>query len=143
MVARAVTRVWQASLQAPQPAEVSSRAGVREEASFEERAWSADDPWPERGGWQRRSAAPVLAPAAEDDAGQPPFIDGEEDPEIRVAKRHDIVPRRPGVVSDAPPSESLWSSHLFWKGVVIGAAVVLLVKTALAVQAPYGIDWYG
>lgn len=141
MVARAVTRVWQASLQAPLPAAPSGRAAAQEEASFAESEWPVEEARLEKGAWQRPSTS-----LANDDAGELPFVDGEEDPEIRVAKRHDIVPRvprRPTVVSDAPPSESLWSSHLFWKGVVIGAAVVLLIKTALAVQAPYGIDWYG
>jgi hypothetical protein len=67
----------------------------------------------------------------------------DEDPEIQVAKRDDIVPRRPGVTSDSMHDESLWSSHLFWKGIVVGAGIVLLAKIVMAVQAPFGIDWYG
>jgi len=62
-----------------------------------------------------------------------------------------IVPKRRGLgaSSHAPilePFEAedrLWSSQEFWKGIVVGAAIVLLVKTAFAIQAPYGVDWYG
>jgi hypothetical protein len=36
-----------------------------------------------------------------------------------------------------------WHSDTFWKGVVVGLLTVVLIKTLIAVQAPYGIDWYG
>ncbi|MGI9418196.1 MAG: hypothetical protein ACR2RA_10215 [Geminicoccaceae bacterium] len=81
-------------------------------------------------------------PSANDNSRVPASDDRDEDPEIQVSKREDIVPRRPGAASSPMPEESFWSSHLFWKGIVIGAAIVFLVKTAMAVHTPFGIDWY-
>lgn len=69
--------------------------------------------------------------------------DDDEDPEISVANCLAIVPRRRGAGAVPPSFESFWSSHLFWKGIVVGAVAVLLAKTAISVRAPYGIDWYG
>lgn len=77
------------------------------------------------------------------DRGHANDDDPDEDAPIRVAKRDDIVPRRPGASANPSPSDDFWTSHLFWKGILVGALTVLLVKTVIAVQAPHGVDWYG
>lgn len=123
MVARAVTRAWQASLAASPPIDRSSTPDVLENVRS-----SAV-------GWQR--------PVTNRDVQSPANDDTDEDPNIRVDKRDDIVPRRPGVASGSTLDESFWSSHHFWKGIVVGAVFVLLVKTVIAVQAPHGVDWFG
>lgn len=101
-------------------------------------------------GWQRpRVSAEIEHPADDTDGvsslrphDQPAQQVEEDDPEIHVIKRDDIVPIRRGAIDDGKADDGFWSSHLFWKGIVLGAAVVLLVKTVLEVQAPFGIDWY-
>jgi hypothetical protein len=70
----------------------------------------------------------------DDDAGAYPAI-GAVTPGL-------VVPRRRGASTATPPSEGLWTSYEFWMGIVAGAGAVLLVKTVLAVQAPFGLDWY-
>ena len=129
MVARAVTRVWQASLAAPSPIDRSGSSATLEKVPSSP------------GGWQRSGVSKsVQSPASLDAAAND---DVDEDPNIQVDKRDDIVPRRPGVAGGSTLDDSLWASHYFWKGIVVGAAVVLLVKTVIAVQAPHGIDWFG
>jgi len=68
--------------------------------------------------------------------------DHDEDPEIRIAQHHDIVPQRRGPSSVEPAPESLSQSHEFWMGIVVGAGIVLAIKTMLAAQSPYGVNWY-
>lgn len=123
MVAKAVMRAWQSSLGGSPSIGRIYRPETAEEVP----------PSPER--WQQ--------PGRDDDL--PPLLadDGDEDPEIRVALRNDIVPKRPGGAHLSTLPMGFWSSHLFWKGIVVGAVIVFLVKTAIAVRAPYGIDWYG
>jgi hypothetical protein len=138
MLVRAVTETWKSSLDHPpsigrvyQP-DLSGVDG--KEGAF---------------GWERpdvkdEAEAVVAAPVAELEAAPPQALDQvDEDPEIQVSRREDIVPKRRGASKDKPADDRIWTSHEFWKGIVIGAGVVLLVKTILAVQAPYGIDWYG
>lgn len=43
----------------------------------------------------------------------------------------------------ADKAEPFWDSPRFWQGLAIGLAVVFLIKTVIAIQWPYGIDWYG
>jgi hypothetical protein len=62
---------------------------------------------------------------------------------MQVKSPEGIVPRKRGLPSYQPPNETFWTSHLFWKGILVGAISVVLVKTAMAVQAPLGISWYG
>lgn len=123
MVARAVMRAWQASLAVSPPIDRTRSPEVLENVRSSS------------GGWQR--------PVTNENVHIPANDDADEDPSIRVEKREDIVPRRPGVASGSTLDESFWSSHHFWKGIVVGAVIVLLVKTIIAVQAPLGIDWYG
>ena len=123
MVARAVMKAWQASLADAPPV----HGGRRSEES-------GDAP-PSTYGWQRS--------VSDHDVPIPANDPGEDDPEISVAKRNDIVPRRPAAAARAASDDSIWSSHLFWKGLVVGAGIVLLAKTVLAVQVPFGVDWYG
>ncbi len=128
MVAQAVTRAWQASLAASPPIDRPSSPELLNNVRSSS------------GVWQR--------PVANEDVQVPtnPRIpandDIDEDPNIHVDKRDDIVPRRPGVASGSISDDSFWSSHYFWKGIVVGAAIVLLVKTVIAVQAPHGVDWF-
>ncbi|MGI9484876.1 MAG: hypothetical protein ACR2RF_03135 [Geminicoccaceae bacterium] len=129
MVARAVTRAWQASLAAPSPIDRSGSSAAQEKGRSSLGEWQR----PVAGEDVQISAVPNVA--ANDDT--------DEDPNIQVDKRDDIVPRRPGVAGGSTPDDSLWSSHYFWKGIVVGAAIVLLVKTVIAVQAPLGVDWFG
>ena len=63
----------------------------------------------------------------------------DEDAAINVEKRLDVVPRRRG---PPPRDDDYWTSHLFWKGIVLGLFLVVLVKTVMEVQTPFGIDWY-
>ncbi len=128
MVAQAVTRAWQASLAAAPPIDRPSSPELLDHVRSPPGVWQR----PAANEDAQASADPKIA--ANDDF--------DEDPSIRVDKRDDIVPRRPGVVSGTISDDSLWSSHHFWKGVVIGAAIVLLVKTIIAVQAPHGVDWF-
>lgn len=123
MVARSVMRAWQESLAASPPID---RLGQPE---MHEAVRSSP------GGWQ--------APVAQKPVQIPANDDVDEDPSIQVDKRDDIVPRRPGAASGSASDESFWSSHHFWKGIVVGAVTVLLVKTIIAIQAPIGVDWYG
>lgn len=67
----------------------------------------------------------------------------DDDAAINVEKRDDIVPIRRGITANPPDDEGFWTSHLFWKGIVLGVLAVVLVKTVLAIQTPFGIDWYG
>ncbi len=122
MVARAVTRTWLASLAASPPVDRSSSPEVLENVRSTPDAWHR--------------------PLKKEDVQIPANDDTDDDPNIRVDKRDDIVPRRPGVAGDAMLDESFWSSHHFWKGIVVGAVIVLLVKTVFAVQAPHGVDWF-
>lgn len=146
MAVKAVMRAWQMDRQhhEPIPREDRPRPAVRGEAAAAL-------------GWSRPTACQPekVAPWAEADSpavdGFPVFSeaqacnrpDDDEDPAIRIEKRDDIVPRRPVISSELHQNDSFWTSHLFWKGILVGALSVLLVKTAIAVQAPFGVDWYG
>ncbi|MDH3660147.1 MAG: hypothetical protein OEU92_08965 [Alphaproteobacteria bacterium] len=124
MVARAVMRAWQASLAGSPPIGRVYRSG------------DVRDARPSPHGWQQ--SVSVDGPQT-----APPSSERDDDPDIRIGKRDDIVPRRPGAAIRPEPDESFWTSHHFWKGIVVGAVIVLLVKTFMAVQAPFGVDWYG
>ncbi len=62
----------------------------------------------------------------------------------------DTSPINGGILGDCrqavPPEpredDSFWTSHHFWKGIVLGVLLVVLIKTVFEVQAPFGIDWY-
>lgn len=66
----------------------------------------------------------------------------DDDAVIEVEKRNDLVPRRRGGSAVTAEDEGFWSSHVFWKGIVVGVLVVMAIKLAIDVQAPFGIDWY-
>lgn len=143
MVARSVTRVWQSSLN--QPPSVGKVYQSQSSGAALPNAPSSE-------------AAPVSRAVNQ---GQheppeklPPSGEGFDDPKISLANPMSIVPKRRAVggrasSSEAPfpePSEtnvSLMNSPEFWKGTVLGAGIVLLIKTLIAVKAPYGVDWYG
>lgn len=129
MVARAVTRVWLASLAEAPPIHRSSSQEVLKTVRPSSKVW-------------QRPVASQDGRMPAQDGHMPANDDTEDDPSIQVDKRDDIVPRRPGAASEPTLDESFWSSHHFWKGIIVGAAIVLLVKTVLAVQAPYGVDWF-
>ncbi len=84
----------------------------------------------------RRRVNGLVDPCRAGDQGE------EQDTDLRVGHPGDVIPRRPGAPIETPRSDSFWNSHLFWKGILIGLLSVILVKTAIAVQAPQGIDWY-
>ena len=134
MVARVVMKAWQESLADAPPVHRVYPIDPVQPADPVHRSEESGDAPPSTYGWQRS--------VSEHDVPIPANDAGEDDPEISVAKRDDIVPRRPAAAARAVSDESFWSSHLFWKGLVVGAGLVLLAKTVMAVQAPFGIDWY-
>ncbi|MEZ5932992.1 MAG: hypothetical protein R3F54_13745 [Alphaproteobacteria bacterium] len=105
-------------------------------------------------GWSRPDADPVGRPVmfeagfhADEAASGPPDDRAAHDdnsgiPERQTASLDQIVPKRRGTQTVAEPSERVWTSYEFWMGIVAGAAAVLVVKTILAVRAPFGVDWY-
>ena len=127
MVARAVMKAWRESLDSetdvvPAPNSDTRGRGAKRSAV----------------GWERPPSNDMPV------GGSGDFRPGESDAAER--EHCGIVPRRP-LASSRPAepatTEGFWKSHHFWKGVVVGALIVLLVKTVIAVQAPYGIGWYG
>lgn len=129
MVAYAVTRAWQKSLEAPPPDDRN-----------EQLALDSEGPMPTTHGWHRREATKVVDQAV---AGSETKADTEDDDHpISFGKGDNIVPRRAAVSSVEPPADSLMASREFWMGIVFGAGIVLVIKTVLAVQAPFGIHWY-
>ena len=68
--------------------------------------------------------------------------DADDDVAITIEKRDDFVPRRRGRQIGSPKTDGFWSNALFWKGIVFGLLAVVLVKMALDVHAPFGVDWY-
>jgi hypothetical protein len=81
-------------------------------------------------------AQPPLARAVSDAAV-------DDDAPLHVTRRDKIVPVRRGAADRPSDGDGFWSSHLFWKGIVLGVLAVVFIKTVLAVQTPFGIDWYG
>ncbi len=135
MVARAVMKAWQDSLgDVPPVGRVYRRGSEGGNVGRESCGWrppvDADQDV-----LRTNDGDSHLASHDDDDDG--------DDPPIRVGRRGNIVPRRPGAPARGAAEESLWASHMFWKGVVVGAAIVFLIKTVLAVRTPHGIDWYG
>jgi len=123
MLVRAVTKAWQDNLDGPpsigrvyQPKATSQ---ISENSSM---------------GWCRADRDDTVHHVANDDC--------DDDPEIQPAKRDDIVPKRRGAAQEATPPERLRTSYEFWMGIVVGAGAVLVIKTVLAVQAPFGVTWY-
>lgn len=138
MVARAVTKVWRDSL--------GGRPSI---GRVYTPALTDGRPARQAGGWCPPKAVEVAEPRA--GAAAPAAIDtdreaqdDDHDPAVlTIAEDHAIIPRRRAAPVVEPPSDSLWTSHEFWMGLALGAGIVLVIKTILAVQAPYGIDWYG
>ena len=123
MLVRAVTKAWQDSLDGPpsigrvyQP---KPTGRPHQEPSM---------------GWHR----PAMDHAVH-------HADGDaqaDNSEVRAHKQDPIVPIRRGAPLEAPDSQGLRKSYEFWMGIVVGAGAVLVVKTVLAVQAPFGVTWY-
>jgi hypothetical protein len=133
MLVRAVTKAWQESLDGP------PSIGRVYRPKAEERTISSASV-----GWCRSGTAKFADHAANDDVDP----DGRRENlnlwahEDMVSADPRIIPKRRVVVSQTAPSDSLWTSYEFWMGIVAGAGAVLLIKTVIAIQAPYGIYWY-
>lgn len=120
MLARAVTKAWQDSLEAPPPI---GRVYHPE----------ADDP-PSSIGWSRPEEPLEFIPAVQDD--------GDSHLEFEAANHRQIIPKRRVVASETPKADGLWRSYEFWMGIVAGAGIVFVIKTILAAIAPFGVYWY-
>ena len=135
MVANAVTKAWRKSLEDP-----TSVAGADRLLPDGERPPTSPH------GWHRPNAAdPAHHALSEQETAalrHPANDAGDDDLETRRDRRDDIVPRRVAVSSVDQPEDGFWRSHEFWMGIVIGAAVVFVIKTVLAVRAPFGVDWH-
>lgn len=135
MLARAVTKAWQDSLNGP-----PSIGRVHQPKSVD-RALSTSSI-----GWCRPETSDVIDRVANDDGGGQSEVDIEERdqivPEVAPQITPQIIPKRRGVQPVATASDSLWTSYEFWMGIVVGAAIVFVIKTILAVQAPLGVYWY-
>ena len=133
MLARAVTKAWQESLDGP------PSIGRVYQPKVDKRTLSSSSV-----GWCRPDTVDVVEHAANDDV----------DPELRgeslapSGREHvmpgapKIIPKRRVVSAQTADTDSLWTSYEFWMGIVAGAGVVLVIKTVLAVQAPFGVSWY-
>lgn len=125
MLARSVTKIWQESLDGP-----PSIGKVYHPQPVD----YVKPPRPS-GDWH--------LPKEQVDAGQVVDEDVTLYPQIDLVKKEKpIVPKRRFAQSMERPSEGLWTSHEFWMGIVVGAGIVVVAKMMLAIQAPYGINWY-
>lgn len=133
MLVRAVTKAWEESLDGP-----PSIGRVYQPPTDGQPLSSASV------GWCRPEATGIVDHAANDDVGpehQAPIAAHHERNDV-VRGDPKIIPKRRVVAIQAPPDESLWRSYEFWMGIVVGAGIVLVIKTVLAVQAPFGVSWY-
>jgi hypothetical protein len=133
MLVRAVTKAWQESLDGP-----PSIGRVYQPKSVDQRPPSASV------GWCRPNAASVVDDAANDDVEPGRHVERQVQREPADTPRAGpgIVPKRRAVAKKPAPADSLWTSYEFWMGIVAGAGFVLVIKTVLAVQAPFGVYWY-
>lgn len=133
MLVRAVTKAWEESLDGP-----PSIGRVYQPNADRQQLSSASV------GWCRPDTTNVVDHAANDDVGPEQratiAVQAEQDAVVRANPK--IIPKRRVVAIKDPPEESLWTSYEFWMGIVVGAGAVLVVKTVLAVQAPFGVTWY-
>jgi hypothetical protein len=133
MLVRAVTKAWQESLDGPPSIGRVYRPKVNKRTLSSATL-----------GWCRPGSVDLADHAANDDVGPEPrgqSLDrwGREDSAHVDPK---IFPKRPGVATQPSSADSLWTSYEFWMGIVAGASIVLVIKTVLAVQAPFGVYWY-
>lgn len=123
MLVRAVTKAWRDSLDGP-----PSIGRVYQPKPIGQTSQSSSL------GWRRPAMDDAIHHAANDDV--------DDDPEFHAVKRDDIVPKRRGASPEELPPERLRTSYEFWMGIVVGAGAILVIKTVLAVQAPFGVTWY-
>ncbi len=133
MLVRAVTKAWQESLDGP------PSIGRVYQSKADKRTLSSASV-----GWCRPGTADLVDHAANDDVDPEASGEAQGMREWKGADRADprIIPKRRVVTTQTTPAESLWTSYEFWMGIVAGAGIVLVIKTVLAIQAPFGVYWY-